>query len=144
MVKQLKEPKAKDTFHIVLLGVIYDPKERKILIIRKNGDPELGKKFSWGFPGTELFYNKDPDVLLKQKLKEKTGYEVKNLGAIFTKVYPENKKVSAIYFLCEVFSGTMKKGKFYTEIKWVRPEEIESYFTTSFHKRLREYILNLK
>lgn len=140
----MKEPKSKATFHILLLGVVFDALERKILIIRKKGDPEIGKKFSWGFPGTELEYGKEIEEFLKEKIKKKTGYGVKNLGSIFSKVYPENKKLSAIYYLCEVIGGKPKKGKFYEEIKWVKPEEIEKHFTTSFHPRLKEYIMNLK
>jgi hypothetical protein len=32
----------------------------------------------------------------------------------------------------------------FTELKWVFPEELEKYFTTSFDPRLKEYIMNLK
>lgn len=140
----MKEPKSTDQFHILLLGVIFDPAKRKILIVRKDGDPELGPKFSWGFPGTELNYKDDIGQILIKKLKDKTGYNVKNLGAIFTKVYPENDKLVAIYFLCEVIGGSIKPGPFYKEVKWADPEELEKLFTTSFHPRLKEYIMNLK
>lgn len=138
------EPKSTDQFNVLLLAVIFDPKKRKILIGRKEGDPELGPGFTWGFPGTELHFEDDMDKILKKKIKEKTGYDVKNLGAIFTKTYPENKKLVAIYFLCEVFKGSLRPGGFFKEFKWVNPEELESNFTTSFHPRLKEYILNLK
>ena len=37
-----------------------------------------------------------------------------------------------------------KEGEDFTEIKWVDPEELENYFTTSFHPSLKEYIINLK
>ena len=140
----MEEPKNKTPFHVLLLGIIFDPAKRKILIGRKDGDPELGPEFTWGFPGTELFYEKEIHALLKEKLKEKTGYDINNLGAIFTKVYPENKKLLAIYFLCEVIGGQLRPGGFFKEMEWVDPEEIEKRFTTSFHPRLKEYIMNLK
>lgn len=143
-MKQMKEPKSKDKFNVVLIGVIYNPAQKKILIHRKDGDPELGKKYTWGFPGTELKHGDNFDRILIEKIKEKTGYIVKNLGAIFSKVYPENKKLLAIYFLCEAYGGKLKLGKYYKELKWVNPEELEKYFTTSFHSRLQEYIMNLK
>jgi ADP-ribose pyrophosphatase YjhB (NUDIX family) len=144
MAFKRKEPRSTDRFNIVLIGIIFDPAQRKILIGRKNGDPELGPKFSWGFPGTELHYGDDIDKILKNKLKEKTGYDVKNLGAIFSKTYPENEKLVAIYFLCEAVSGKLHVGGFWEEMKWVSPAEIEKHFTTSFHPRLKEYLLNLK
>ncbi len=139
-----KEPKSTDPFHVLLISIIFDPAARKILVMRKDGDPELGAKFTWGFPGTEMYHGDDMDKRLKTKIKEKTGLEIKNLGAVFSKVYPEKKDYMAIYFLCEVFGGKMKPWKFYKELKWVDPEDIEKLFTTSFHPRLKEYIINLK
>ncbi|MEK6945646.1 MAG: NUDIX domain-containing protein [Nanoarchaeota archaeon] len=141
--KQSKEPKSTDPFHTLLVGVIFDPAKRKILIARKESDPEL-KGATWVFPGTELHYRDDIDKILKARIKEKTGFDVKNLGAIFSKVYPERKDYLAVYFLCEVFKGKEKPWQFYKELKWVSPDELEKYFTTSFHPRLREYITNLK
>lgn len=140
----MKEPKSTDQFFILLLAIIFDPAKRKILITRKEGDPELGLKFTWGFPGTELPYGEGISEILKKKIKEKTGYDIKNLGAVFSKVYPENKKLLAIYFLCEAIGGKLKLGPFYKELKWVNPEELKKHFTTSFHPHLKEYIMNLK
>jgi len=139
-----KEPKSKEKFNVLLIGIIFDPSKRKILVIKKEGDPELGPKFSWGFPGTELNHGDDLDKKLKSRIKEKTGLTVKNLGAVFSKVYPERKDYMAIYFLCEAVSGTLKPWKFYKELKWEKPDELEKLFTTSFHTRLKEYLLNLK
>ncbi len=133
-----------DEFNVILLAVIFDPAKRKILIGRQDGDPKLGKKFTWGFPGAYLKHGDDIDKVLKADIKLKTGYDIKNLGTIFSKVYPENKKFFAVYFLCEVFRGKMSPGGFFKELEWVSPEELENLFTTSFHPRLREYILNLK
>lgn len=138
-----KEPRSTDPFHVLLVGVIFDPGKRKILVARKDEDPEL-KGLTWFFPGTELHHGKDLDQTLKKRIKEKTGLEVKNLGAVFSKVYPERKDYLAIYFLCEVFKGKEKPWKFYKELKWVAPEELEKLFTTSFHPRLKEYLMNLK
>jgi len=133
-----------DKFNVILIAVIFDPAKRKILIGRQEGDPKLGKKFTWGFPGAYLKHGDDMDKVLKKDIKAKTGYEIKNLGTIFSKVYPENPKFLAIYFLCEVFKGKMVPGGFFKELAWVSPSELEKRFTTSFHPRLREYIMNLK
>ena len=76
------------------------------------------------------------DTILQETLKKKTGYQLKNLGAIFSKIYPENNKLLAIYFLCETIGGEMKAGEPFKELEWVNPEDLEKRFTTSFHKRL--------
>jgi len=141
--QQTEEPKSTDPFHILLVSIIFDPKKRKILIARKEKDPEL-QDLKWIFPGTELHHGEDLDQTLKKRIKEKTGFKVKNLGAIFSKVYPERKDYLAIYFLCEIFKGEFKPWKFYKEMEWVDPEELEKRFRSSFHPRLKEYILNLK
>lgn len=131
-------------FDVILIGVIFDPAKRQILIGRKEkGDPDL-PDLTWHFPGGRLHHGEDIDKKLKQRIKDKTGYDVKNLGAIFSKVYPEQKDLMAVYFLCEVFGGEEKKGDDIIELKWVDPEKIEEHFTTSFHPRLKEYIINLK
>lgn len=133
----------KETFHVILLGVVFDPGKKKILIGRRENDPNI-PELTWCFPGGQLTIGEDVDKVLKVKIKEKTGLNVKNLGAIFSKIYPEKKDLLAIYFLCESIGGEKKVGGDLVELKWVSPEEIEKHFTTSFHPRLKEYIINLK
>lgn len=132
-----------DKFNTILLGVIFDPAKRKILIGRRENDPYI-KELTWVFPGGSLNYEEDLDAALKKKIKEKTGLDVKNLGAVFAKTYPEKKEFLSIYFLCEAVGGKEKAANDLVELKWVAPEEIEKHFTTSFHPHLKEYILNLK
>lgn len=137
------EKKGKSPFHVILLGIIFDPKKKKILIGRRENDADI-PQLTWGFPEGRLRHGDDIDKILKRGVKTKTGYDVKNLGAIFSKTYPEQKDLLAIYFLCEVFGGEAKPSDDFIELKWVSPEELEKYFTTSFHSRLKEYIMSLK
>jgi len=137
------EKRAKAPFEVIVLGIIFDPARRKILIGKRENDPDI-PKLTWCFPGGKLLYGQDIDKTLKKAVKVKTGYEVKNLGTIFSKTYPEKKDLMAVYFLCEVFKGKEKAGGNFLELKWVKPGEIEKHFTTSFHPRLKEYIMNLK
>lgn len=132
-----------DDFNVILLGIIFNTKTKKILIGKRNKDIYLSK-LSWSFPGGRLNHGEDVEKALKERIKEKTGLRIENLGSVFSKVYPEKKEFLSIYFLCEVISGKEKTGKDFLELKWVRPEEIEKHFTTSFHPHLKEYILNLK
>ncbi len=139
----MEEPKSTDPFHVLLLGIIFDPAKRKILIGRREKDPYI-KELTWCFPGGKLILGEDIDQKLKKRIKEKTGYNVKNLGVIFTKIYPEKKDLLSIYFLCEVFTGKEKPGDDLVELKWVSPAELEKHFKTSFHPHLKEFIMNLK
>ncbi len=130
-------------FKVFFAGVIFDPAKRKILIGRKESDSYL-PGLTWCFPGGKLKHGDDIDKILKKQIKAETGYSIKNLGTIFSKVYPEQKDLMTVYFLCEIFKGKQKIGGDLVELKWVDPEELEKHFTTSFHPRLKEYIINLK
>lgn len=132
-----------DSFNVVLLGVIFDPKRKKILIGRRVKDQRV-PKLTWAFPGEALNLGEDLHSGIKQKLKQQTGLVVENLGLIFSRVLPERKELVLSYFLCEVIGGKEKAGEYFEELKWVSPEDVEKHFTTSFHPHLKEYILNLK
>ena len=130
-------------FKVILLGVIYNPSTKKILIGRRENDPHI-PKLSWVFPGGRLNKGENLGKSFKERIQETTNLEVANLGAIFAKTYPEKENFMAVYFLCEIRSGEEKAGGDIKELKWVGIEDLEKHFTTSFHPRLKEYILNLK
>ncbi|MBD3253135.1 NUDIX domain-containing protein [Candidatus Pacearchaeota archaeon] len=135
--------KRNNIFVVNLLGIVFDIRKKKILIVRRKKDPYI-KNLFWAFPGGQLSYDGDLEKVLEKKIKKKTGLKVKNLGAVFSRIAKESQNLLLIYYLCEVVGGKEKKGEDILEIKWVNPEELEDYFTTSFDKRLREYIMNLK
>ena len=130
-------------FQVILLGIIYNPKTKKILIGRRENDTQI-KELTWCFPGGRPNFKEEIQESLKKKIKLKTGYNVSNLGAIFSKTYPEKRDLLSIYYLCEVTGGKEKAGDDLVELKWVAPENLEKHFTTSFHSNLKEYIMNLK
>lgn len=82
--------KSHEKFEVIVLGIIFNPQKKKILIGRRENDPYI-KKLTWCFPGGRLQIGEDVDQALKRNMKLKTGYSVKNLGAIFSKTYPEKK-----------------------------------------------------
>ena len=65
------------------------------------------------------------------------------MGAIFAKTYEEKRDFLAVYFLCESVKGEAKKGGKIKELKWVKAIDLEKHFTTSFHPRLKEYLLQI-
>jgi 8-oxo-dGTP diphosphatase len=129
-------------FEVIVLGIIFNPKEKKILIGRRENDSEI-KELTWYFPGGKLQKGEDIDKALKRNIKEKTGYDIKNLGAFFSKTYPEKEDLLAVYFLTRVFEGKEKPGDDLVELKWINPKELDKYFTTSYHKKLKEFIEEL-
>lgn len=131
-----------ETFQVILLGVVFDPKTRKFLIGKRKRDTDT-PELKWAFPGGRLTSNEELNETLKKKIKEKTGLDVKNLGAVFSKTHPEKKEKLSIYYLCEAIGGKEEAGGDFEELKWVAPRELETHFTTSFHPVLKEYIMNI-
>lgn len=129
----------KNGFFVVLLGVLFDPEKKKILIMKRENDPHI-PELSWVFPGGRAVPGKDVEETLKKRIKEQTGLDIENLGCIVSRIPEEKDNFLLVYYLCEVVDGKKESEK----LKWVNPEELEQYFTTSFHPHLREYILNLK
>ena len=131
----MKEGKTgKDPFMVVLLGIIFDPQKRKIVIgKREKKDPHI-KELTWVFPGGRAFNGEELEKTLKEKIKEKNRIKGRKSWIHFL----------LIYYLCEVIGGKEKPGRKFSELKWVKPEELEKHFTTSFHPHLKEYILSLK
>lgn len=133
----------KGIYLVNVLGVVFDTKTRKILIGRREKDKYI-KKLTWSFPGGRPKYKEKLEVSLKEEIKKKTGLNVESLGAIFARSFPEKPEFLLIYYLCEVTGGKEKAGESFKELKWVNPEEVEKYFTTSIDPKLKEYLMNLK
>ncbi len=131
-------------FLVNLLAIIYSPKTRKILIGKRENDPHI-KELSWVFPGGRPGYEKDLEHYLQKEIKEKTGVDVNVKDAVFAKTYPEKREFLSVYYYCEceLTSGEEKPGGNLVELKWVKPREVENYFTTSLHPRILEYLKTL-
>lgn len=138
-----KNKREKGAFFPIVLGIVFSTKTRKILIGKRKKDKDI-PKLIWSFPGGRPEHGEELEHSIKREVKEETGMDVESLGVVFAKTYPEKRDLLALYFLCEVTGGKEQAGDDFTELKWVKPEELEKYFTTSFHPKLKEYILGLK
>lgn len=125
-------------FKVTIVGIIFDPKRRKILIGKGKNDTE------YSFLEGNLSHNEELDESLKKVTKEKTGYIVHNLGSIYAENYLKNKEELKLYFLCEATEGKEKLGTNVKEIIWVKPSEVEKMLKVKFPTRLREFILGLE
>jgi len=130
-------------FLVNVLGIVYNPKTRKILIGRRENDPFV-KELSWSFPGGRPGYEKDLEDYLKHEIKIKTGLEVDVKQIVFARTYTEKREFLSIYYYCEVVDGKEKAGEKFVEVKWVKPTEVKKCFTTSIHPQLLEYLKTLE
>lgn len=133
----------KGVFLVNVLGIVYNPQSRQILIGKRENDPYL-KELSWCFPGGRPAYDEDLEFCLKEEIKKKTGLEVVVKKIVFAKTYPEKREFLSIYYFCEIVGGKEKAGEKFIEIKWVGPTEVQKYFTTSLHPRLLEFLKTLE
>jgi len=113
-------------FYVRIVGIIFNPKERKILIGKNKGDK------NYSFVDGELKSG------LKRVTKEKTGYDISNLGSIFAGL--RKKDELAIYFLCEIKNGKEIRGAKVEKIRWVKAKEIEKLINEKLPGKLKEYL----
>lgn len=126
-------------FIVKITGIIFDPKERKVLVGKNKGD---GK---YTFLEGDLNHGEDLDKCLKRTTGEKTGFIIHNLGAVYARNYlKEDKQLLELFFLCEATEGKEDLGSNVQEILWVKPSEVEKTIEEELPSTLREYIINLE
>ena len=133
----------KGVFLVNVLGIVYHPETKMILIGRRENDPYL-KELTWVFPGGRSDYENELEDSLKLIVKKQTGLEIKVAQAVFAKTYPEKREFLSVYLLSAPQGGVEKAGGELKELKWVKPTEVKDYFTTSLHPKLLEYLKTLE
>ena len=98
-----------DDFNVIVLGIIFDPKKKKILIGRRDKDPHV-PKLKWTPPGGRVAHGEDIEISLKTKIKKQTGLHVANLGHIFSTIPKEKKNFMLVIHLCEVVSEKKRQA----------------------------------
>jgi len=125
-------------FYVKIVGIIFDPKKRKLLIGKNVGDER------YSFLEGDLGYEQELDEKLKEVTKEKTGYKVHNLGAVYAENMLKNQEKLKIHFLCEATEGEEKPGENVEKLVWVKPSEIEEKLGVKLPSRLRGYLIGLE
>jgi len=133
----------KGPFLVVLLGIVYNPKIRQVLIGRREDD-FLMPKLSWAFPGGRGGWVQELEDHLKDEIKAKTGLDVEVERQVFAKTYPENRQILSIYYVCKTNSTEATASGSFKEVKWIAPQDVEKYFTTSVHPKVLEILKELK
>jgi len=132
----------KGVFLVNVLGIVYNPKTKKILIGMRENDPYI-KELTWCFPGGRPGYG-DLELHLKQAIKSKTGLNVKIKKIVFAKTHPEKREFLSIYYYCETSKEHAKAGGQFKELKWIKPTDVKKYFTTSVHPEIMKFLRALK
>lgn len=130
-------------FLVNVLGIIYNPETKMILIGRRENDPYL-KELTWVFPGGRPDYGNELEDSLKSIIKAQTSLEAKIEKIVFAKIYPEKQEFLSVYYLSAPVGGVEQAGGKLVELKWVKPTEVKNYFTTSVHPTLFEYLKSLE
>lgn len=128
----------KHKFRIRVVGIIFNPKTREILIEKDKGE------IKYSFLEGDLTYEEEIDKCLKRMIKEKTGYIVHNLGAVYAENKLREEDKVKIHFLCEATEGELNKGEEVESLIWIKPSEVEKKLEVQLPTRLREYIMNLE
>ena len=134
----------KGVFLVNLLGIIYNPKSKKILIGKRINDPNL-KELSWVFPGGRPDYENELEKNMQSEILENTGLDVNVKNIVFSKTYPEIREFLSIYYYCEPIGSidNIKPKGNLKELKWVYPTDALEYFTTSVHPTIINYLKTL-
>ena len=129
----------KELFYVKIAGIIFDTTTRKILIGKAKGD----EKYS--FLEGNLNHEEELDVCLKRIAKEKTGFKIHNLGAVYAENMLKDKEKLKIHFLCEVGEeeNQLVLGENIEELIWVKPSNVEKKIGISLPSRLHEYLIGL-
>lgn len=130
-------------FMINVVGIIYNPKIRKILIGRREKDSYVSE-LRWCFPGGRPAYDRDLEESLKDEIKKKTGLEIKVKDLIYARNTPEIEKQVIIYYYCETRQEKIKAGEKFVEVKWIKAREYKNYFKTSVHPKIDKFLRSLK
>ena len=128
------------TFLVNVLGIVHNPKTKKILIGRREKDPYV-KKLSWSFPGGRPVKNLEDSLI--HEIKIKTGVDAKVKDLILARVPEENEQFLLLYYFCETNQTKIKAGEKFVEVKWIKPNEVKKHFKTSIHPQLLKFLKSL-
>lgn len=128
------------------LAVIVNKKGEILIGARKDKDAWV-KNLSWGFPSGQM---KSLDFAgnLKERVKSKTNLEIRINSLISARVHPDagfkKTQIVAFYFYCSPVNNTPPKPiKDIKELKWVKPEDVFKYFTTSTSDEVTKFLLSI-
>ena len=135
---------ASSQLEFVGLAIIRHPQRKQILICQRQSPDEYVPGLRWAFPGCRL-----SDIRmaaqLEKALGQRLGLQPEAIRPISARLIPNSlTPLAAIYFEVKVASSSLVLDKSkYRSSKWVAPEEVYSYFSTSVSDEITAYLSQL-
>lgn len=131
------------TQNLVGVGIVQNNSGEVLIIERKKKEQGSGGSIlSWAFPGGEPASYETIQQGVEREVTEETGYEVVVHEKISERSHPEFP-VLIKYYHCKLKSEERTELVDVDEIaqvKWVKPEELKSYFTTDMDPGVKEFL----
>jgi ADP-ribose pyrophosphatase YjhB (NUDIX family) len=142
----IKNAKEKKLFYVVVTGVIYNPRNKKCLILKRS-KKEVAHPGLWGVTGGKLEWqdlqNNPPsrqnfdikdwegliERLLQREAKEESGLDVYDPRYLDSVVFlrPDNIPVVCFKFALKYKKGRVKIPEEFEDFAWVDSKEVRSY-----------------
>lgn len=128
--------------NFINLGVVTNNKREVLVVKRKK--PEEGKEgrvLTWAFPGGRIKDHESRANCVSREVLAETGYQVTSIKEISLRFHPD-LPVIIVYHLCTLTSpqpiSQPSEPWEIEEVKWVRPEELKTLFTTSLDPKVAQ------
>lgn len=127
---------------LINLGVVLNDKGEVLVIRRvKEEITKDGKVLKWTFPGGKQKLNELRSESIKREIFNETGYKVRTEKEISMRMPPE-LPIILVYHLCRLEEPNQvqpsSKPWEIAEIKWVKPRDLKTLFTTSLDPKVAQ------
>ena len=110
-----------------IVGALITGKDGRILVAQRPFSEIPYKSYKWEFPGGKVEENESSQEALIREIREELDCNIKvedKIGEIEYD-YPDFKLKMDLY-LCQLVEGSLPNALEHNQIKWIRPEEINS------------------
>jgi len=135
MTSQQNVEETKEKASFINLAVIENSDGEVLLIRRVNKETgKDGSTLEWAFPGGKLRTDETRETCVEREVLDETGYKIKAVRQLNIRMHPQ-MPVCVVYHLCQLETEEQTKEPSepheVAEIRWVKPTEVKSLFTTN-------------
>lgn len=126
------------------IGIVINKNGEVLIIKRKNPEKtKTDKILTWVFPGGKQEEGETRQQSVEKEVLVETGYKVRAIREIHLRVHPDSALMMA-YHLCELENEEpvqpIEETDEVEEVKWVKPEELNKYFTTDIDPEVKKFL----
>jgi len=133
---------------VITIGLAIIEQDGKVLIGSRSKKDEHVDNLVWAFPGGKM-ETLDFSEEMAREVFEETGLIVTVENLVAARIHPDSGfkdvQIVALYFHCrpeKKRSPEPKDG--FTELKWVRPDKVFEYFSTSVSDDVTKFLMMLR